>query len=44
MMLPPGDVLGTQLLVAYVQGEGGRRVLPVLVVHWHGVLEGATPC
>lgn len=44
MMLPLGDVLGTQLLAAYVLGEGGRDVLPILVAHWHDVPEGAMPC
>lgn len=44
MMLPPGGGPETRLLVAYVQGGGVRDVLPVLVAHWHDVLEGAMPC
>ena len=44
MMLPPGDVLETQLLVAYVQEEDEWDVSLILVLHWHGVQGVVAPC
>lgn len=44
MMLPPGDVLETQLLVAYAQEEDEWGGSLILVLHWHGVQGVVVPC